>query len=80
MELFEEQFTFSQKAADWVAETVGSWKFIFLQTVIFGFWILMESPFQNITGLLFSNRLGSKPDRAIPRSTHSVVRISLLAF
>jgi hypothetical protein len=24
IELFEEQFTFSQKAADWVAETVGS--------------------------------------------------------
>ena len=43
--LFEEQLTFSQKAADWVAETVGSWKFIFLQTVIFGVWILM-----NITG------------------------------
>jgi|GEM_PF-5692325 len=41
---------------------------------------IISSPFQNITGLLFSNRLGSKPDRAIPRSTHSVVRISLLAF
>jgi len=39
IELFEEQLTFSQKAADWVAETVGSWKFIFLQTIIFGFWI-----------------------------------------
>ena len=43
--LFEEQLTFSQKAADWVAETVGSWKFIFLQTAIFGVWISM-----NITG------------------------------
>ncbi|MCJ7443349.1 MAG: hypothetical protein MUO26_02255 [Methanotrichaceae archaeon] len=39
IELFEEQLTFSQKAADWVDETVGSWKSIFLQTVIFGFWI-----------------------------------------
>jgi len=39
IELFEEQLTFSQKAADWVAETVGSWKFIFLQTVIFGVWV-----------------------------------------
>jgi uncharacterized membrane protein len=47
-ELFEEQLTFSQKAADWVAETVGSWKFIFLQTIIFGFWILM-----NVTGWLY---------------------------
>jgi uncharacterized membrane protein len=46
--LFEEQLTFSQKAADWVAETVGSWKFIFLQTVIFGVWILM-----NITGWFY---------------------------
>jgi uncharacterized membrane protein len=48
IELFEKQLTFSQKAADWVAETVGSWKFIFLQTIIFGFWILM-----NITGWLY---------------------------
>jgi uncharacterized membrane protein len=48
IELFEEQLTFSQKAADWVAETVGSWKFIFLQTIIFGFWILM-----NVTGWLY---------------------------
>jgi len=29
IELFEEQLTFGQKAADLVAETVGSWKFIF---------------------------------------------------
>ena len=40
--LFEEQLTLSQKAADWVAETVGSWKFIFLQTAIFGVWIFMN--------------------------------------
>lgn len=43
IELFEKQLTFSQKAADWVAETVGSWKFIFLQTVVFGTWILMNA-------------------------------------
>jgi uncharacterized membrane protein len=48
IELFEKQLTFSQKAADWVAETVGSWKFIFFQTIIFGFWILM-----NATGWLY---------------------------
>jgi uncharacterized membrane protein len=48
IKLFEEQLTFSQKAADWVAETVGSWKFICLQTAVFGFWILM-----NITGRLY---------------------------
>jgi len=40
--LFEEQLTLSQKAADWVAETVGSWKFIFFQTAIFGVWIFMN--------------------------------------
>ena len=43
IELFEEQLTSGQKAADLVAETVGSWKFIFLQTVVFGFWILMNA-------------------------------------
>ncbi len=43
--LFEKQLTFSQKAADRVADAVGSWKFIFLQTAIFGVWILM-----NVTG------------------------------
>jgi uncharacterized membrane protein len=43
--LFEEQLTLSQKAADRVADAVGSWKFIFLQTAIFGIWILM-----NVTG------------------------------
>jgi uncharacterized membrane protein len=48
IELFEKQLTFSQKAADWVAETVGSWKFIFLQTVIFGIWISI-----NITGWFY---------------------------
>jgi uncharacterized membrane protein len=46
--LFEEQLTFSQKAADRVADAVGSWKFIFLQTLIFGVWILM-----NITGWFY---------------------------
>lgn len=46
--LFEEQLTFSQRAADWVADAVGSWKFIFLQTFIFGAWILI-----NITGWFY---------------------------
>jgi len=43
IELFEEELTFGQKAADLVAETVGSWKFIFLQTAVFGYWILMNA-------------------------------------
>lgn len=41
--LYEEQLTFSQRAADWVAKTVGSWNFIIWQTVIFGAWALMNS-------------------------------------
>jgi uncharacterized membrane protein len=45
MELFEKQLTFSQKAAGWAAEMVWSWKVIFLQTIMFGFWVLT-----NITG------------------------------
>ena len=40
--LFEGQLTFSQKAADWVAETVGSWKFIFFQTVVFAVWMFLN--------------------------------------
>jgi uncharacterized membrane protein len=41
-QLFEEQLTFSQKAADWVAETVGSWKFIFFQTAVFAIWMSLN--------------------------------------
>ena len=46
--LYEEQLTFSQKAADWIAHTVGSWNFIIWQTVIFGAWGLM-----NVTGWFY---------------------------
>ncbi len=50
--LFEGQLTFSQKAADWVAETVGSWKFIFLQTAIFAIWIFLNVSACAIIGTL----------------------------
>jgi uncharacterized membrane protein len=39
---YEKQLTFSQRAADWVAHTVGSWNFIIFQTVIFGAWTIMN--------------------------------------
>lgn len=42
-ELYEEQLTFTQKAADWIANAVGSWEFIILQSVIFGTWILLNA-------------------------------------
>jgi len=28
--------------ADWVAETVGSWRFIIIQSVLLGFWIILN--------------------------------------
>ncbi len=40
--LFEGQLTFSQKSVDWVAETVGSWKFIFFQTAVFAIWMFLN--------------------------------------
>ena len=46
--LYEEQLTFRQRAADWVAQTVGSWNFIILQTIVFGAWVVM-----NITGWFY---------------------------
>lgn len=39
---FEEELTPGQRAADWVAETVGSWRFIIGQTLIFGAWALLN--------------------------------------
>jgi uncharacterized membrane protein len=41
--LYEEQLTVSQKAADWVARTVGSWNFIIWQTILFAAWVLMNT-------------------------------------
>ena len=41
--LFEEQLTISQKAADWIANAVGSWGFIIGQTIVFGTWIFLNA-------------------------------------
>jgi uncharacterized membrane protein len=46
--LYELQLNFSQRAADWVAQTVGSWNFIIGQTIIFGAWVVI-----NTTGWLY---------------------------
>lgn len=41
-EICDEHLTFKQKAADWVARTVGSWNFIIWQTIIFGTWAVLN--------------------------------------
>jgi uncharacterized membrane protein len=41
-EVFEEQLTSGQRTADWVAGTMGSWRFIITQTSIIGLWIILN--------------------------------------
>jgi uncharacterized membrane protein len=41
-ELVEEQLTFGQRASDWVAGTVGSWKFIIIQSFILTIWVILN--------------------------------------
>ena len=41
-ELFDEQLTFGQHAADWVANTMGSWRFIVIQSIILAVWIMLN--------------------------------------
>ena len=41
-QLFEEKMTFGQRTADWVAKTMGSWKFIVIQSIILAVWILLN--------------------------------------
>lgn len=40
--VYEEQLTLGDKASDWVANTMGSWKFIIWQTVFFALWISLN--------------------------------------
>lgn len=41
-EVYDESISLGQKAADWFSKLVGSWKFIIIQTVILGFWIVLN--------------------------------------
>lgn len=41
-ELFTEQISVGQRAADWVANTMGSWTFIVVQSVILTGWIVLN--------------------------------------
>lgn len=36
------QLTFGQKASDWVATNLGSWRFIIMQTIILGLWVVVN--------------------------------------
>ena len=40
--LYEEQLTAGQRAADWVAYTMGSWKFIIFQSILLISWVLLN--------------------------------------
>ncbi|HEX8243652.1 MAG TPA: DUF1003 domain-containing protein [Longimicrobium sp.] len=42
-ELEREQLTRGQRTADAVAATMGSWRFIIIQSVILGFWFVLNS-------------------------------------
>lgn len=44
----EENLSFGQKVADFVAENLGSWKFIILQTIIVATWLTC-----NIVGFIY---------------------------
>jgi len=41
-ELFDEQISPGQRAADWIAKTIGSWRFIIVQSVFFLIWIFLN--------------------------------------
>lgn len=41
-ELAEEQISFGQKAADRIASTVGSWRFIITQSVLLTVWVILN--------------------------------------
>ena len=47
-EVVSERLTVGQKVADNVAATVGSWRFIIIQSIILAAWLVL-----NITGLVF---------------------------
>ena len=40
--VFEAQLTFGQRAADYIARTMGSWTFIIVQTVLLAVWIVLN--------------------------------------
>jgi uncharacterized membrane protein len=47
-QIYREQLTYGQRTSDWVANTMGSWKFIIIQSVILACWIIL-----NITAWIY---------------------------
>lgn len=41
-ELFDDELSWAQRASDAVAKTVGSWKFIIIQSVMFSIWVVVN--------------------------------------
>jgi uncharacterized membrane protein len=41
-DVFEEKLTWSHRASDAVARTVGSWKFIIIQSVLLSIWVVVN--------------------------------------
>jgi uncharacterized membrane protein len=41
-EIVAERFTTSQRAADWVAKTIGSWRFILVQSALLLLWVAVN--------------------------------------
>jgi len=41
-EVFKEQLTVGQKAADWIAAKVGSWQFIIGQSLLLTLWVILN--------------------------------------
>jgi uncharacterized membrane protein len=42
-ELFEAQLTTGQRAADWLAAFIGSWKFLITQSILLGIWVVLNA-------------------------------------
>lgn len=46
-EIVQERLTLGQRAADWVAATVGSWRFIVTQSLLLAVWVVL-----NVTAII----------------------------
>lgn len=41
-EIFDKQLTLGQRTADWVANAMGSWTFIVIQSALLGLWVVLN--------------------------------------
>jgi uncharacterized membrane protein len=47
-DIFDEQLTLGQRTADWIAKTVGCWRFIIMQSILLTAWVIL-----NVSALIF---------------------------